>query len=82
MAVEMLAKMILIKTMCLTSMMCVLRTLTSVRQTSASFRWFLWIQKELHRLIPTGLSVIRAKSWFRLSTVILALLLVGRKNVW
>lgn len=72
------AKMTLTKTMFLTSMMCVRRILTLVRQTSASSRWFLWTPKAHHRLILTGLSAIRAKSWFRLSTVILALLLVSK----
>lgn len=76
MAVEMLAKMTLTKTMCLTYMTCVLRTLTSVKQTSASSRWFLWTLKAPLRLILTGLSAIKAKSWFRLLIAILALLLV------
>lgn len=78
MDVEMLARMTLTKTMCLTSMTFVRRTLTSVRQTSASSRWFPWTPKALHRLIPTGLSAIRVKSLFRLSTVIPALLLVSK----
>lgn len=78
MDVEMLAKMTLTKTMCLTSMTFVRRTLTSVRQTSANSRWFPWTPKAPHRLIPTGLSAIRVKSLFRLSTVILALLLVSK----
>ena len=76
MVVEMLARMTLTKTMCLTSMMCVRRTLTSVKRTSASSRWFLLTPKEHHRLILIGLSATRAKSWFRLSIAILALPLV------
>lgn len=75
---EMPARMTLTKTMCLTSMTSVRRTLTSVRQTSASSRWFLWTPKVPHRLIPTGLCAIRVKSSSRLSTVTLALLLVSR----
>lgn len=77
MDVEMLARMTLTKTMCLTSMTFVPRTLTSARQTSASSRWFLWTPKAPHRLTPTGLSAIRVKNSSRLSTVTLALLLVS-----
>lgn len=81
MVVEMLAKMTLTKTTCLTSTTFVPRTLTLARQISASSRWFLWTPKAPRRLIPTGSSAIRAKSWFRLSTATLASLLVSKKNV-
>lgn len=77
MVVVMSARMILTKTKCLTSMMCVLKMLTLVRQTSVNSRWFLWIPRAHRRLTLTGLFGIRAKSWFRQSTVILALLLVS-----
>lgn len=75
----MCAKMISTRIMFWTSMTCVQRTLPLVKLTSADSRWFLWIPRVLPRLIPTGWSVTRAKSWCRPSTAILALLLV-RQN--
>lgn len=78
MDVVMLARMTLTKTTYLMPMMCVPRTLTLARLTSANSRWFLWTPKAHRRLIRTGLSAIRVKSWFRQSIVILALLLVSK----
>lgn len=80
MAVVTYAKTILTKTMFWTSMMCVQRTLPSVKQTSADSKWFLWTPRAPPRLTPTGWSGIRARSWCRLSTVTLALLLVCNKQ--
>lgn len=80
MAVVMCAKMILTKTMSWTSMMCARRTLPSVKQTSADSKWFLWTPRAPPRLTPTGWSGIRARSWCKLSTVILELLLVRNKQ--
>ena len=77
MAVGMLAKTTLTKTTCPTSMTYVQKTLTSVRQTSESSRWFPWTPKAPLRLTPTGWFAIRAKSWSRLSIVTLALLWVS-----
>lgn len=76
MAVAMCAKTILTKTMFRTSMTCARRTLPSVKQTSADSKWFLLTPRVPPRLTPTGWSGIRARSWCRLSTAILALLLV------
>lgn len=78
MVVEMLAKTTLTKTTCLTSTTCAQKTLTLVRQTSASSRWFLLTPKALPRLILTGSSAIKAKSWFRLSTATLESLSVSK----
>lgn len=58
------------------SSMCVQRTMPLVLPTSGSSRWSTWIQRERLKLIPTGWSDTRAKSWFRLQTLILASRLV------
>lgn len=76
MAVVMCAKTILTKTVFQISLTCARRTLPSVKQTSADSKWFLWTPRAPPRLTPTGWSGIRARSWCRLSTAILALLLV------
>lgn len=77
MVVVISARMILTKTKCPTSTTCVLKILTLARQTSVNSRWFLWTPKAHRRLTLTGLFAIRAKSWFRQSTVIPALPLVS-----
>lgn len=48
---------------------CAQRTTQSVLQTSGSSRWSTWIPREPLKLILTGWSDIRAKSWFRLPTL-------------
>lgn len=78
--VETPAKMTLTRTMCLISMTFARRTLTSARQTFASSRWFLWTPKARRRSILTGLSVIKEKNWFRLSTVTLESLSVSEAD--
>lgn len=71
------AKMILTMTAFQTFWMCALRTTPSASQTSGSFRWCIWTPKERHKLIPTGWSDIKAKSWFRLPILTLVLLWVS-----
>lgn len=74
------AEMILTKTVFWTSMTCALRTLPSVKQTSVDSKWFPWTPRAPPRLTPTGLSAIRARSWCRPSTAILALLSVRNEQ--